>query len=122
MTLPKASGGDGRLTYSVSGLPPGLSFSGTNRRISGTATSTGSYQVTYSVEDADGDTANLGFTISVISPTPDKVTGLTAMPGSAHGEIVLNWDPVNRADSYQVGQLRRQVGNVSPGRYWPTPK
>ena len=112
LTLPTASGGDGRLTYSASGLPPGLSFSGTNRRISGTATSTGSYQVTYSVEDADGDTANLGFTISVISPTPDKVTGLTAMPGSAHGEIVLNWDPVNRADSYQVGQLRRQVGNV----------
>ena len=112
LTLPNASGGDGRLTYSVSGLPPGLSFSGTDRRISGTATSTGSYQVTYSVEDADGDTASLGFTISVISPTPDKVTGLTAMPGPAHGEIVLNWDPVNRADSYQVGQLRQQVGNV----------
>ena len=115
MTLPKASGGDGRLTYSVSGLPPGLSFSGTDRRISGTATSTGSYQVTYSVEDADGDTANLGFTISVISPTPGKVTGLTAMPGSAHGEIALNWDPVDEADGYQVGRWIEQPGDLGVG-------
>ena len=112
LTLPIATSGDGRLTYAVTGLPPGLSFSGTNRRISGTATSAGSYPVTYSVEDTDGDTAHLRFTISVVSPTPDKVTGLTAMPGSAHGEIALDWDPVNRADSYQVGQWRLQVGNV----------
>ena len=37
---------------------------------------------------------------------------LTAMPGSSHGEIALDWDPVDGADNYEVGQWRLQSGNL----------
>ena len=35
---------------------------------------------------------------------PDKVTGLTGMPGTNHGEINLGWDMADGASGYQVRQ------------------
>ena len=49
------------------------------------------------------------FTVTVELPSPDKVAGLTAMPGSVRGEIVLDWDPADGADSYEVAELRRRL-------------
>ena len=49
----------------------------------------------------------------VTPPPPDKVAGLTAMPGTAHGTIVLDWDPADGADDYEVGQRRREFPDVS---------
>jgi len=46
---------------------PGLSFSATARRLTGTPTTAGSYDMTYRVADADGDTDSLTFTITVES-------------------------------------------------------
>ena len=50
--------------------------------------------------------------MTVELPPLDKVTGLTAMPGSAHGEIALDWSPVAGANNYEVGQWRRQSGTL----------
>ncbi|MDE0381983.1 MAG: fibronectin type III domain-containing protein [Rhodospirillales bacterium] len=64
VVLPAATGGDvGELNsdgdfrfphlYRVEGLPPGLSFDGPNRRITGTPSKAGTYEVTYTAADAD---------------------------------------------------------------------
>ena len=70
LTLPAASGGDGALTYSLSPTVPGLIFNATAsvRRLSGTPTTAGSYDMTYRVRDIDGDTDSLSFTITVEDP------------------------------------------------------
>ncbi len=66
-TLPLASGGDGTLTYALSPAPPaGLSRDSTSHEITGTPTG---YQAattyTWTATDADGDTAQLTFTITI---------------------------------------------------------
>jgi type II secretory pathway pseudopilin PulG len=50
---PVAVGGSGSYTWSQSGLPPGLSFRTRDGRISGTPTSSGTYNVTLTVTDSD---------------------------------------------------------------------
>ena len=67
LTLPAATGGNTPLTYSLSPTPPdGLVFNATTRVISGTPTTTqNAIAYTYTVTDADGDIANLSFTITV---------------------------------------------------------
>ena len=72
LTLPEARQGTGALTYSVDGLPGGLSFDPGTRRLSGTPSGAGAdsltYTVTYSVTDAADATANLTFEITVNVP------------------------------------------------------
>ena len=84
LSLPEASGGDGTLVYSLSPSVPGLNFHADTRQLSGTPTEVGSYDVTYRVTDADGDSDTLAFTIKVggiegpdlivESPTVDQAT------------------------------------------------
>ncbi|MCY4003315.1 MAG: putative Ig domain-containing protein [Rhodospirillales bacterium] len=72
LTLPEARQGTGALTYSVDGLPGGLSFDPGTRQLSGTPSGAGAdsltYTVTYSVTDAAGANANLAFEITVNVP------------------------------------------------------
>ena len=68
--LPEAVGGNNGLTYTLEGeLPPGLSFDGVARTISGApptdATYAEGYALTYRVADVDGDTVTLTFAIRV---------------------------------------------------------
>ena len=70
-TLPEATGGNDPLSYSVTGLPPGLTFSDSSLSVSGTPTSAGAFSVTYTVTDVDGDEAEQSFTY-VIDPTPPE--------------------------------------------------
>ena len=65
LTLPSASGGEGTLTYSLQPVPPGLTFDGAARVLSGTPTVAGRYRMTYTVEDEDTDSAVLTFAIRV---------------------------------------------------------
>ena len=65
LTLPEASGGNGTLTYGLSPDVPGLSFDPGTRQLTGTPTTAGVYEMTYTVTDADGDTDTLGFSITV---------------------------------------------------------
>ena len=71
LALPEAVGGNGALTYTLEGeLPPGLSFDGVARTISGTLPAdylyvAEGYVLTYRVTDVDGDAVTLRFTIAV---------------------------------------------------------
>ena len=64
--LPAATGGTGTLTYSLGPeIPAGLAFDPASRTLSGTPTATGNYPVTYRVEDTNGRSAELAFTITI---------------------------------------------------------
>ncbi len=72
LELPAALGGNGELTYSLNeeNLPPGLAFDPTSRTISGTpelhvSHPAEGYELTYKVEDEDGDLAELSFFLTV---------------------------------------------------------
>ena len=67
VVLPEATGGNAPLTYTLSpSLPPGVSFNGSTRTLSGTPTRAQSARTyTYKVTDADGDMDTLTFTIEV---------------------------------------------------------
>ncbi|WP_167285124.1 putative Ig domain-containing protein [Marilutibacter alkalisoli] len=59
------------LTYTATGLPPGLSFNVTTRVISGTPTTTGTYSnVKITADDKRGGVTPKTFTISVVSAPP----------------------------------------------------
>ncbi len=70
LTLPRASGGNGTLTYSLVPSVPGLTFNPPSRTLSGTPSSVGSYAMTYTATDADGDSDSLNFTVSVAAASP----------------------------------------------------
>ena len=65
LMLPAASGGDGALSYSLSPSVSGLTFNAAARRLTGTPTTPGTYNMTYTVTDADGDSARLSFVVEV---------------------------------------------------------
>jgi len=86
LALPEATGGNGPLTYSLSPTVPGLTFNATARRLSGTPSTAGTYDMTYRVRDVDGDTDTLTSTITVMEPSgpSDDYTpleGLRVSPG-----------------------------------------
>ena len=78
--LPRATGGNGTLTYSLTPLPAGMTFSTSARTLSGTPTTAAVYQAQYSVSDADGDSVSLPMTLIV-----DGEPTLTSP-----GDLVLN--------------------------------
>ena len=82
LTLPEAGGGDGTLSYSLEPQVPGLSFDAATRRLTGRPTAAGSYAVTYTATDADGDAATLGFTVTVTAAV-DCYVGLSVGVGES---------------------------------------
>ena len=72
LTLPEAGGGDGALTYALSPSVPGLSFNATSRQLTGTPSMPGTYDMTYTATDEDGDSNTLGFTITVNAATREE--------------------------------------------------
>ena len=82
LTLPEATGGNAPLTYSLSPDVPGLSFDAAARRLTGTPAEAGSYAMSYTATDADGDLHTLHFTITV--------TGTTGGSGSPVGDFDLD--------------------------------
>ena len=98
LTLPEASGGNGALRYSLGpALPPGLSFDGATRTLTGTPELEGVHEMTYRVEDSDdntsaADSATLAFIITV-NPATAIATVVTAVrAGAADG--VLRFAPL----------------------------
>ena len=65
LELTAVSGGKEPFTYTVTGLPTGLSFDKPSLTIIGTPTQVQVADVTFAVEDHDGDTASQEFQISV---------------------------------------------------------
>ena len=74
LTLPRARGGNGDLRYHLGPTVNGLSFDGATRTLSGMPhqVDTGEkvYQMTYRVEDEDGDSDTIEFTITI---QPDTI-------------------------------------------------
>ena len=68
LTLPNASGGNGELAFSMTGLPAGLTFDTTSRELAGTPTEVGAFTVQYVVADTDGDTDVISFQVTVTEP------------------------------------------------------
>ncbi len=77
MTITAATGGDGTLTHSVTGLPSELSFNSTTLVISGTLSSDQTINATYKATDSDAtdkDSCTSDFTITINPQQPvDKV-------------------------------------------------
>ncbi|WP_460971311.1 putative Ig domain-containing protein, partial [Novilysobacter erysipheiresistens] len=66
------------LTYTATGLPPGLGFTASNRRISGTPSQTGTWTVTVTANDGRGGVTSKGFTITVkAAPIPNRAPVLS---------------------------------------------
>ena len=64
LILPEGTGGTAPLMYSLTGLPSGLTFTPDTRTLSGTPNLTGA-TLTYRVSDANGDSTNTTFTVTV---------------------------------------------------------
>ena len=78
--LPAATGGNGVLSYSLTPAIPGLRFDPDDRRITGTPTATGVFEMTYRVTDTDGnssdtDTDIVQFAITVEPDTAPSFSG-----------------------------------------------
>ncbi len=64
-TLPAATGGQAPYKYKASGLPAGLSFTASTRKVSGTPTTAGSSSVTYTATDSASTSTQRTFLITV---------------------------------------------------------
>ena len=91
LVLPEATGGTAPLTYIVSTLPAGLSFSSATRTLSGTPTqATATSTIFYTVVDSINASATLIFTITVEEgqlPPPVADAELAATPSSVRENI-----------------------------------
>ena len=83
LELPAAFGGAAPLTYSLSALPGGLAFDQSTRLLTGvTSVVMPATSVTYTVTDANGETAVLLFTISVVRLVFDTAENRTFTAGT----------------------------------------
>ena len=90
LSLPRATGGDGPLTYRLTSVPEGLSFDASARVLSGAPANTGSHLLRYRVEDADGDVDELSFRVEVRPLTAIYWTtyrGIHSTAIDANGEV-----------------------------------
>ena len=111
LTLPRASGGNGSLSYSLTPTVPGLTFAAATRTLSGTPTSAGSYDMTYQAVDGDANTAasdaaTLTFTITVQSPRP---AGCSSDAGTWRGLWVCSERPREGYDRDDYGSGYRSL-------------
>ena len=120
ITLPEATGGDGSLRYSTSGLPPGLSFNTGNRQITGNpgeVDHSQDYTVTYTVTDSDGDQDSETFRFRIENDTgptfPDNIGpyskeglgSITAtLPAASGGNSPLTYS-AQAIDSSSTGRI-----------------
>ncbi len=95
VTLPTALSGPGSVpstnTYTLTSLPAGLAFNATSRTLSGTPTSPGTFDLTYTATNGDGDTDSLSFSIEVITPNVPPTADAGADQTVAEGaSVTLN--------------------------------
>ncbi|WP_141764505.1 putative Ig domain-containing protein, partial [Staphylococcus sp. HMSC62A08] len=64
------------VTNKVSDLPDGVSFDSETNTISGTPTKVGSYPITVTTTDAEGNVTTTNFTIKVVDTTKPMVTSI----------------------------------------------
>ncbi len=124
VVIPAASGGDGTLTYSGSGLPAGLRFLTSTRTVLGRPTAAGSGTFTVTVTDADGDTDTLSFdwtvvdlmpdfgtaTVSAKSWTQDTAISAFTVPAATNGNTPLSYTATGLPAGVSMSSARRVSG------------
>ena len=104
-TLPEAEGGVGTITYSLTSLETGLSFSASSRQVTGTPTDTSTRIMTYTAEDASTvpQNASLKFRITIV----DELTFADIRPDNL----------VFEEGCFIQHQLDKATGGVLPLQY-----
>ena len=136
MTLPMATGGNRTLTYTLEdhegNLPDGLMFDASTRELSGRpalvqdADST-LYRMTYMVEDADGQTDDITFNITVcdpdrasgceatpVEPTPTMTVTLTEWRSNDGTSATITWTPDSGAMNQAAFMVAANAGVTEP--------
>ena len=110
LSFKAATGGDGTLTHSISGLPSTLPYSrsGADFTISGTPTSAETIEAEYKATDGDGDSCTEDFDI-VISPAP--VDNLPSCPNdyTLNGVVNTSFSKTVTAATGGDGTLTHEV-------------
>ena len=111
---------DGVAWERISGAPTGGSYTPSNTDVGQRLR----VSVTYADTHGTGKSAVSDRTNVVARPyrppqPPARVEGLMGSPGSNRGEIILDWQPAARADSYEVQQRRRRFP-LLPTYHWVT--
>ena len=114
-TLPEAFGGNGVTSYSLTPTPPppGLEFDRNNRVLSGTPTTLGRTEMTYTARDFDGDEAPLTFTIEVVETDSMPDFGSQMIEDQ---EYVSDLRPANFGGPYEIPEMvyRRLRAEMGP--------
>ncbi|MBB6501399.1 putative Ig domain-containing protein [Pedobacter cryoconitis] len=88
-TLPAVTGGTAPYTYSVTGLPAGLTFDPATRTISGTPTVGGTFNVTMKASDSGSLSTSTDYTLNV-TIDPPAVSTMTICSGNTATLTVQN--------------------------------
>ena len=91
LQLPVATGGTSPYTYTLSPIPDGLNFNGATQLLTGTPTTVGTTNGTYTVTDATSAAATLNFTIEVVSvelPIPPIVVDPLDVNGDGQVTVI----------------------------------
>ena len=119
IVLDAASSGDPPITYTLSGLPSGLTFDAASRTIGGSTSALGEYTLTYRATDTDGSFAVQTLTLRVLLSLND--IALPSGHGVVDATLVLgNRDSSNflyRSDGTPTGSLL--VGDLTPEDGYP---
>ena len=83
LTLPVATGGAAPYTYTLSPIPAGLQFDSATRQLSGTPTTSGTTNATYTATGASEQTASLTFTIEI-----EGVAGAPVSLEATHRDVL----------------------------------
>ncbi|MDA8069031.1 MAG: putative Ig domain-containing protein, partial [Actinomycetota bacterium] len=89
LAIAGSDSGGAALSYTASGLPPGLSISSSTGVISGTPSSAGSYTVTVSASDSTGATGSTTFSWTVTSPNTVTLTNPGSQSSSTSSPVSL---------------------------------
>ncbi|HWC97775.1 MAG TPA: putative Ig domain-containing protein [Candidatus Sulfopaludibacter sp.] len=108
-----ATGGSPAYSWSVSGLPAGLTYNSSTGAISGTPTAFGSFPLLISVTDGSETTVNARITLTVSAPAPPpQVTSGTLPPGFVNVSYNASIPASGGNGSLTFGQ---GGGNLPPG-------
>ncbi|MFW3544399.1 putative Ig domain-containing protein, partial [Staphylococcus caprae] len=100
------------VTNKVSGLPEGVSFDSETNTISGTPTKVGSYPITVTTTDAEGNATTTNFTIKVVDTTKPTVTSIK----DQSKEVNTSIDPIKIEATDNSGQaVTNKVSGLPAG-------
>ena len=116
LVLPAATGGNGALSYALTPtLPAGLSLDMATRTVSGTPTALqAATSYSWTVNDTDGDSASLNFSIEVVAPSQQLTFGDASVPDVVWLVYYVEWDMQLPAATGGVGAVSYALSPALP--------